>query len=73
MTCHNVDKSGKKPPPAYEIGTLLYAGYHYALIISIDHSLIGRGWRYNLLRDGEEWDVDEFALNGWTPFLPTQA
>ena len=50
--------------PAFSVGDLLSAGGGTtAVITGLDQGPYG--WRYNVLREGSMWRVDEFALSGW--------
>lgn len=50
--------------PAFRVGDLLSAGGGVtAVVTGLDPGPYG--WRYNVLREGNVWRVDEFALSQW--------
>ena len=49
--------------PSFRVGDLLSAGGGVAVVTGLNHGPYG--WRYDVLRSGQMWRVDEHALLEW--------
>ena len=49
--------------PSFRVGDLLSAGGGVAVVTGLDQGPYG--WRYDVLRSGQMFKVDEHALLGW--------